>query len=63
MMSNSKLKVIFTMSIALELKSRGHKVIDIMPNPNKPEFNCWIFEIDETFIADLEDIVNIRRKE
>lgn len=62
-MSNSKIKVIFTMSLALELKKLGHKVVEIMPNPNKPEFNCWAFEVDETFIADLEELKGFRRKE
>lgn len=59
-MDNTKTKLkdkyytVYNMKFAIELKKMGHFVAMEMPNPKKPEFICWVFEVDETFHADLD---------
>jgi hypothetical protein len=40
----------------MELKNKGHKVVEIIPNPKKPSFMCWVFEVNETFHLDFAHI-------
>ena len=38
-----KEKIIYTRWIANKLIAAGHPVERVEANPNKPEFDCWIF--------------------
>lgn len=63
-MTNNKSKfIIYRMDYALEMQNRGHKIIGVLPNPQKPKLNCWVFETDETFSADFAELSGRRRKE
>lgn len=42
-------KIIYSMRVMLQLAERGYKPLTTMPNPQHPEYNCWIFEVTEDF--------------
>lgn len=52
----NKVIVVYRMDYAMALKDMGHIVKDIMPNPQKPYLNCWIFEKDASFDEDLSNL-------
>lgn len=56
--TNTKTKycTVYNMKIAMELKNRGHIVAEIIPNPKKLDFVCWVFIVDETFNRDLSEL-------
>ncbi len=49
------------MDYALILQEKGHKVVGVMPNPQKPEYNIWIFECDDTLEDDLKLLIKQNR--
>lgn len=51
--NNAKYKIIYRITYALALKKMGHKVVEVMPNPYKIGFNCWVFERDDTLEEDF----------
>ena len=55
-MNDTKTKyfTVYNMKYAIELKKMGHIVALELPNPKKPEFICWVFEVDDTLRSDLE---------
>lgn len=36
-------KVIYTKRIAYELRKQGFPIVRVEVNPNKPEFDCYVF--------------------
>ena len=40
----TKEKVIYTKWLAAALRKQGFKIIRVEINPNKPQFDCWVFE-------------------
>ena len=42
-------------------KKHSHKVAGVMPNPQKPEYNTWIFECDDTLEDDLKLLIKQNR--
>lgn len=38
-----KEKVIYTKRVAYELRKMGFPIIRVEINPNKPQFDCWVF--------------------
>lgn len=53
-------RMIFSMKYAGKLISLGHEVLEILPNPRKPELDMFLFKADDTFDEDFE---KIQRKE
>ena len=51
-------KTIFSPSVARKLINKGNKVIDIKPDRNAKEKSLFVFEVDEKFLADFEEIVS-----
>lgn len=45
--------IIYTRRVAYELRKLGFKIFRVEPNPNKPEFDCWVFENTDEFQAAL----------
>lgn len=41
-----KEKIIYTRWVAYELRKKGFPIVRVEINPNKPQFDCWVF--DET---------------
>lgn len=56
-------KIIYSRQIMNKLVECGNIPIKSMPNPSKPEFQCWIFEVTEKFNEDLGRIVGGGRNE
>lgn len=54
-------KIIYTRRIAMKLIEMGHIAAGTMPNPSKPEFLCWIFNVTPKFERDLQTILDERR--
>ena len=54
-----KIKKIFTRRLALELRKRGFDIVATEPNPNKPQFDVYLFEDTPSFQKALSDINNI----
>lgn len=53
-MTNTKPNIVYRMDFAIRLMEMGHEVSLTMPNPQKPEFQCWVFKDDETFDRDFK---------
>lgn len=57
-----KTQIIYNMNMATQLVAKGHKVRGTMPNPFKPDFTAWVFEVDDTFELDFEQLKPACRK-
>ncbi len=44
--------------IASRLMSRGFKVIEIIPNPKKPQYRAFVFEETQDFLKAFTEIAN-----
>lgn len=53
-----KEKVIYTRWLANKLVQAGYPVERVEENPNKPEFDCWVFAETAEFKRDFANIVN-----
>ena len=51
-------KIIYSKRVMEELVARGNIPLQSMPNPYKPEFQCWIFEVNDKFQKDMDEILN-----
>lgn len=54
-------KKIYSKWVAYELRTRGHKVLRVEVNRNKPELDVWVFEMDDTLLEDLTQITQPQR--
>lgn len=43
-MSNTKVKIIYSLRIHIALQSQGFMCITEMKNPQNQRFNCWVYE-------------------
>lgn len=57
MTKQNKYIMIYTVNLAMELKKRGHKIISTCPNPQRSDLTAWIFEKDETFEEDFNELL------
>lgn len=53
-------KIIYTRRIAMKLIEMGNVPVGTTQNPSKPEFLCWIFQVNNKFEKDLQTILNER---
>jgi hypothetical protein len=53
-----KTKVIFSKWVAYELRKQGFQILRVEINPNKPEFDCWVFEETPEMLKALTRITN-----
>lgn len=58
---DKKHRIVYRMDYALILQEKGHKVAGVMPNPQKSEYNTWIFECDDTLEDDLKLLIKQNR--
>ena len=54
-------KIIYTRKIAMQLVEMVNVPAGTMPNPSKPEFLCWIFNITPKFERDLQSILDVKK--
>lgn len=53
-----KEKIIFTNWVAAELRRRGFQILRVEVNPNKPQFDCYVFRATEELFKALTEITN-----
>ena len=51
-------KTIFTKWVAYELRKQGFPIERVEINPNKPQFDCWVFKETPELINALKQITN-----
>lgn len=51
-------KIIYTKKVAYELRKQGFPIVRVDVNPNKPQFDCYVFENTEAFQQALTAITN-----
>ena len=51
---------VYTRWVAFELRKKGFKIIKVEPNPNKPEFDCYLFEDNKALQEAMRDIKSSR---
>ncbi len=54
-------KIIYSKRLMETLVSMGDIPLQSMPNPYKPEFQCWIFEVTDKFQKDMDKILGERK--
>jgi len=55
-------QIVYKKDYAVSMIAIGHKLIGTMPNPTNDKYICWIFEDDDTFYADLHEIIERGRR-
>lgn len=50
-------KVIYSLRVYLQLEQKGFYPISTMPNPNKPNLMCWVFDKTPEFMEVLDEIL------
>lgn len=43
-MSNTKIKIIYSLRIHIALQAQGFMCVAEMKNPQNQKFNCWVYE-------------------
>lgn len=56
MTNPSGTRMVFSMKYAGQLMKMGHKVLEILPNPRKPELDMFLFAADKTFDEDFKKL-------
>ena len=51
-----KEKIIYTRWVATKLRNLGFKILRVEANPNKPEFDCYVFEETDELAAVLANL-------
>ena len=54
-----KEKVIYTRRVAYELRKMGFPIVRVEINPNKPEFDCYVFENTKELAAALTKLTRV----
>lgn len=50
-------KIIYSMKIMLQLMELGFTPITSMPNPQHPEYNCWVYELTDELREALDRLL------
>ena len=56
-------KIIYSKRIMELLVAAGNIPLKSIPNPYKPEFQCWIFEVSDKFQKDMKNILEDKKDE
>lgn len=56
MTNPSGTRMVFSMKYAGRLISLGHEVLEVLPNPRRPELDMFLFKADETFDEDFKRV-------
>ena len=59
-MSNTNIKIVYSLRIHLELQRMGFNYEIEMKNPQKPQFNCWVYRETPEFIEAFDKIIGGR---
>ena len=56
------LYTVYTRWVAVELRKKGFKIVEVQPNPNKPEFDCYLFEDSKALQQAMKEIKSLKRE-
>ena len=51
-------KTIYSKWVAYELRKQGFPIVRVEINPNKPQFDCWVFEETAEMLKALTKLSN-----
>lgn len=51
-------KIIYSKWVAYELRKKGFPIVRTEINPNKPQFDCWVFEETAEMLEALTRLSN-----
>ena len=52
---------VYTRWVAFELRKRGFKIIEVQPNPNKPEFDCYLFKDSKALQNAIREVTSHKK--
>lgn len=50
-------EIIYSLRVMEQLVRMGHIPVATIPNPKNTKYNCWVFEMNEAFQRDLEQVL------
>ena len=50
-------EIIYSLRVMEQLVRMGHIPVATIPNPKNTKYNCWVFEVNETFLKDCEQVL------
>ena len=53
-----KNKIIYSKKLMEKLVEKGNIPLKSMTNPYKPEFQCWIFAVNDKFNSDMTEVLD-----
>ena len=53
----NKKQIIYSLKVMRQLLERGFVPEQTIPNPIKPPFNCWVFEVTEELQTALDEVL------
>ena len=53
----NKKQIIYSLKVMRQLLERGFAPEQTIPNPVKPQFNCWVFEVTEELQKALDEVL------
>ena len=56
-MSNTKVKIIYSLKIHIELQKQGFVYLTEMKNPNNSRFNCWVYRETPELLAAFDALI------
>ena len=56
-MSNSKVKIVYSLRLHIALQQQGFFHIMEMKNPYNQKFNCWVYEETSEFLKAFDSLV------
>jgi len=52
---------VYTRWVAYELRKKGFKIVKVQPNPNKPEFDCYLFKDSKALHEAMKEIKSLKK--
>lgn len=56
-MSNQNYKIVYSLRMHLEFQRLGFKCLMEMKNPQKPQYNCWVYERTPKFMKKFDELI------
>lgn len=56
-MAQLERKIIYSLKVMEKLVARGYLPTATLPNPSRPEYICWVFDVTPEFQKDVDEIL------
>ena len=53
---------VYSRWLAYELRKMGFKIEEVQPNPNKPEFDCYLFKDSKDLQSTIRELGSRKKK-